>query len=95
MTSIEITKQTWFRLVEAAREKGGPQIPVWMALTRYYNVCVESLPDSLSRSIFELWCRLGGTANESYESFWNLPAVYVAGCDRIREELQRQKEAAK
>lgn len=91
MPDVTITKNEWWRIVEVVREKSGTDTPVWIALAKYYNVCVESVADDLSRSIFELWCRLRGTQNENYESLMNLPAVYVAGCDCIMAEINRVK----
>lgn len=91
MPELTVTKADWWRVVELVRKKSGVETPVWIALSNYYNICVESVADPLSKSIFELWCRLRGTQNESYESLMNLPAIYVAGCDCIAAEINRVK----
>lgn len=91
MPEVTITRSNWWPLVEVVREKSGVKTPVWIALSKYYNVCIESVVDPLSKSIFEIFCRLNGTSHENFESLMRLPAVYVAGCDCLNAEINRIK----
>lgn len=88
MPEVTITRDNWWPLVEMVREKN-KKVPVWVAITEYYNICVESLLDPLSKSIFEMYHRLNGMQNENFETTLRLPAVYVAGCDCIKAEISR------
>jgi hypothetical protein len=73
------------------------KVAPWVVLTTYYNICVDSILDPLSRSIVATYLRLngmisGGLVNENFESLQRLPAVYVAGCDCINAERDRIKQ---
>jgi len=91
MNPVEITRDNWWPAVIEVRKKD-PKIPVWRALAVYYNICVESIIDPLSKSIYETYMRLNGLANENFSSMMNLPAIYVAGCDCINVERSRIKQ---
>ena len=96
MPEVTITKDNWWPLVEEVKVKH-KDVPIWKALSVYYNVCVDSILDPLSKSIVATYLRLngmisGGLANENFESLQRLPAVYVAGCDCINAERDRIKQ---
>lgn len=80
-----------------AVQKKDRDVPIWKALTVYYNLCIDSILDPLSKSIVATYLRLngmisGGLVNENFESLQRLPAVYIAGCDCINAERDRIKQ---
>jgi hypothetical protein len=71
------------------REHTGEEVPVWSALVNYYHVCVPSLVTELSYRLWYLYQRIGGTKNETYTSYYDLPAFWVDACDVIERETAR------
>lgn len=100
MPDVEITKDNWEPLLRVVREKAGKDkhgnvMPLWRCLTTYYDVCHESLLVPLANYLFNLYATIGGTKNETFESFHRLPPKYVHACNIIDAEIQRISEYGK
>lgn len=108
MPKLRVTRDNWWQIVEAARKHAGkPNLPAYACLFHYYNVCLVSLVDVLSMKLWNLYQRIDGTKNETYESYSRLPAFWGDACaiidteigridrQRASEERQRQAEAIK
>lgn len=89
MTPVEITKETWYKLVEAVHAEKNAKAPIWTCITGYYSVCLQSLISPLSSTLYNLYRRLDGTSNETFESLKSIPAIYLKACDIIRAEENR------
>lgn len=55
----------------------------------YYSVCIVSLVTPLSHKLWQLYRRINGTKNETFESYRMLPAFWVDACDVIEAEVAR------
>ncbi len=90
MEPVEITADTWPRIVDVVRKRtNNADIPIWSCFVTYYNVCVPSLVTTLSHKLWHLYRRIDGTSNETYASYLNLPAFWVDACDVIDTEIAR------
>lgn len=82
--------EEWTTIVDTAREiSGDPHLPVYDAVGNYYNVCIPSIITPFSFSLWQLYRRINGTKNETFDSFHNLPAYWVQACDIIDTEIAR------
>ena len=77
------------------REHSGKKTPIWSSLINYYSICVPSVVTELSRTLWNLHQRIGGTKNETYKSFYDLPAFWVDACNHIDDEMARIDRAKK
>lgn len=83
-------KHEWEKIVVAARKHAGnDKIPLWSAMVSYYSVCVSSLVTELSFTLWDLYQRIDGTKNETYRSYYDLPAFWVSACGVIEKETNR------
>ena len=90
MPRIRVGRDDWEKIVDAAREHAGdPDLPLWNAVVNYYSVCVPSIVTPLSFILWQLHQRIGGTRNETYASYYDLPAFWVNACDVIEAEIAR------
>jgi len=67
-------------------------IPIWNALSNYYNVCIFSLITKFSIDLWSLYSHIGGTKNETFASYADLPAVWINACTVIENEIARIKK---
>jgi len=90
MPTLTVDKDNWWDVVEAARKHAGkPNLPAYVCLLHYYNVCMVSVVDPLSVKLWSLYRRIRGTHNETYHSFWHLPAFWVNACEVMEAEIDR------
>jgi len=90
MKPMKISIDNWENVVvEVRRHSGKPDLPYWSALVNYYRICVPSLVTDLSRTLWNLYQRIGGTKNETYSSYYDLPAFWVNACEVIDMEINR------
>lgn len=90
LTPIEVTRDQWEQIVEAARKHSGDEnLPLWSAMVNYYNICLPSIVTALSFTLWHLYQRIGGTQNETYTSYYDLPAFWVDACAVIDREIGR------
>lgn len=90
MEPIRASIQTWETIVTAARDHAGnDNLPIWSAMVNYYSVCIPSIVSDLSFKLWDLYQRIGGTKNETYDSYCNLPAFWVHACSIIDSEIAR------
>jgi len=89
MPVLRIKQEDWWHIVEAVRGLTGKDTPAWVALMNYYGVCLPSIITQLSHRLWYLHRRINGTGNETYRSFYNLPAFWVDACDVIDNEIAR------
>lgn len=52
-------------------------------------MCIPSVVTELSTKLWALYQRIGGTKNETYSSYYDLPAFWVDACDIIDREIIR------
>ena len=100
MPDVVITKENWQPLIDivqkkAGKDKNGNLMPIWRCMTTYYDICHESLMQPIAYYLFNLYNRIGGTKNETFESFHRLPPKYVHACNVIDSEIQRINEYGK
>jgi len=87
---LRIQQNNWGKIVDVARSHAGDDnLPIWSAVVNYYNVCIPSLVTSLSFKLWHLYHRIGGTKNETYASYYNLPAFWIDACNIIDQEISR------
>jgi len=85
-----VRRDEWETIADAAcRHAGNPNLPVWSAVGSYYSVCVPSVITPLSFKLWQLHQRIGGTQNETYASYHELPAFWVSACSVIDQEIAR------
>ncbi len=85
-----MTLDQWEQVVDAARvHTGDKNLPLWSAMANYYNVCVPSIVTSLSFTLWDLHQRIRGTHNETYRSYYDLPAFWVDACKVMDAEIAR------
>jgi hypothetical protein len=85
-----VRRPEWEQIVDAARAHAGDEkLPIWSALVNYYSVCVPSVVTELSFKLWHLHQRIGGTRNETYASYNDLPAFWVDACMVIDAEIAR------
>lgn len=90
MKSVCVTIDEWDTIVDTARKHtGNDSLPLWNAMVNYYNVCVPSIVTELSFKLWQLYQRISGTKNETYKSYYDLPAFWVSACDSIEREIAR------
>ncbi|MFA7286919.1 MAG: hypothetical protein WC052_04650 [Patescibacteria group bacterium] len=90
MKSLRVNINDWDKVVDAARlHASDPHLPIWSALANYYSVCIPSIVTDLSRKLWNLHQRIRGTQNETYQSYYDLPAFWVNACDIIDAEIAR------
>lgn len=90
MTPIRVQRHEWERIVDAAREHAGDKhLPTWSAMVNYYSVCIPGLVTQLSFKLWDLYQRIGGTRNETYASYYDLPAFWASACGIIELEISR------
>lgn len=70
-----------------ASERAGQPLSIWEACCVYYNLCAPSVITQLSLDLWNLYRRINGTSNSDYESYWQLPALYVEACEVIESEM--------
>ncbi len=87
---MRVRYSEWSKLVDAARKRANKSnLPAWSALVNYYDVCIPSIITELSTKLWTLYQRIGGTKNETYSSYYNLPAFWVDACAVIDQEIAR------
>lgn len=90
MKTIRVRKDEWEKIVDAACiHADDPKLPIWSAMVNYYNVCVPSIVTELSFKLWNLYQRIDGTKNETYASYYNLPAFWTDACNIIAQEIGR------
>ena len=90
MKPLRVAPHEWEKIIDAACEHAGdPNLPLWSALVNYYNVCVPSVVTELSFTLWNLYQRINGTKNETYQSYYDLPAFWVDACAVIEREISR------
>lgn len=82
-----MTTDTWQKLIDIAEQRAGSLLTIWTYCSVYYNLCAQSVVTPFSLNAFNLWKRLNGTKNCDFESYMNLPALYVDICEVIESEL--------
>lgn len=90
MEPLKVRYGEWDKIIDAAKEHSGiDNLPLWNAVVNYYNICVPSLVTDLSSTLWNLHQRIRGTKNETYSSFYELPAFWVSACTVIDNEINR------
>jgi hypothetical protein len=89
MPTLHVSKSEWWKIVEAARLRAGKPLPAYVAVMHYYNVCLLSIVTPLSLKLWQLYQSIRGTRNETYQSFYNLPAFWTDACQLIETEITR------
>ena len=89
MPDVEITRDTWPKLIDVVRKKAGSEQPVWKCVGVYYSVCIVSLITLESREMWQLYQDIGGLKNETFDSYLQLPAPWIAACRVISSEIDR------
>jgi len=90
LKTLRIQKSEWGNIVDAAREHAGnSDLPIWSAMVNYYGVCITSVVTELSFKLWSLYQRIDGTKNETYGSYYDLPAFWISACDVIDREIAR------
>lgn len=90
MIPIVVTRDDWYRAVEAYEATPGhSDAEIFMAL-RYLNLCPVPLFTELSIELWTLFNALGGFQNlRTPQEYYDLPALYVQGVHIISAELNR------
>ena len=89
MPTLEVTKSDWWKIVEVVRKRAGKPIPAHVAMMHYYSVCLLSIITPLSFKLWQLYQAIKGTDNETYQSYYNLPAFWTDACRVIEIEIAR------
>ena len=90
MPEIRVSKDSWYRAVETVREfANDPDVPVWICLAEYYQLCIPSVVTRESLILWRLYHDLDGFSRESYESYMRLPARIVDAFSTIKGEIDR------
>ncbi|KKK76553.1 hypothetical protein LCGC14_2862460, partial [marine sediment metagenome] len=80
------TRDTWYKLVDEIHKKN-PNATVWQCLYHFYKVCTLSIISSQSREAWNLYNRINGAANETYESYQRLPVRWRTQINIIENEM--------
>ena len=89
MRPVRISKKDWSDLLASVNEKAGVEVPIWKAMTTFYDICHESIVTSESIRFMSLYNHLNGTTRETYNSFVKLPPRFIDACDVISDEISR------
>lgn len=90
MPSLRVTREDWYRVVDAARGHAGDEnLPVWVCLVHYYSLCIPSIVTPFTRLAWRLWNDLEGFRHETHAGFMALPAILVDSFETINAEITR------
>lgn len=94
VSPVLVTTDTWYELADIASNRAGRSLTTWEGCCLYYNLCAVSVVTAFSMALWNLWKRLNGASNCSYEEYWHLPAIYVHACETIESEIAMVQASA-
>jgi hypothetical protein len=90
LPDVAVDEDTWESAVDVVHQiTGDSNIPDWVCLTQFYNLCVHGLITTRSYELWNLYHRINGTHNETLASYQSLPADWVDACGVIEREMRR------
>ena len=94
MPPITVKREDWFDVVEQVRLRtGDPNRVIWAVFVHDYPACIPSLITDFSTYTFNLYEQIGGFRNETFSSFWDIPAITVDAFEVIADETRRINNA--
>jgi len=78
-------------LIDEVHNKVDVELPDYICVTEYYNVCAQSLITPLSWSILNKYHRVWRHNNETVASYNACPAIMEDAMDIIEPEISRIK----
>lgn len=87
LTPVDLDREEWAVCVDRVSQLVGRATPPIVALTLFYDVCVESLITPLSWQLAKLNQRVWSKAADSSEEYLNSPCIREDAEDVITSEL--------
>ena len=91
---MRLKRENWSEIIDAVhKHTNNKSIPLWSAVANYYHVCITSIATDLSVKLWNVYQSIGGTRNETYASYCDLPAFWTHACTVIDAEITRIENA--
>lgn len=87
LPAVNLDVEGWEVCVASVSKVVGRPTPMIVALTLFYDVCVESLITPLSWQLMKLYQRVWSKAADSSEEYLNAPCIREDAEDVIASEL--------